>query len=143
MVGNRDWFFHLPLAVLTPVRQLIAERFALANAFDQPFPHDVSENEELLLTMRRHKVTARHGDLYDPLAFEGDRDCSSLDDAMVIELIDRFAAEVTTPGWPRSFRHRRWWDCGKSKTSGRWCWHRCGSTESSIAVVRRRPCGSG
>jgi UDP-2,3-diacylglucosamine pyrophosphatase LpxH len=96
MVGNRDWFFHLPLAVLTPLRQLIAERLGLANPSDQPFPHDINENEELLLTMRRHKVTARHGDLYDPLSFEGDRDCSSLGDAIVIELIDRFAAEVET-----------------------------------------------
>jgi hypothetical protein len=96
MVGNRDWFFHLPLPVLNPVRQLVAERFGLANPADQPFPHDIAENEELLLTMRRHKVTARHGDLYDPLSFEGDRDGSSLGDAMVIELIDRFAAEVET-----------------------------------------------
>ena len=94
MVGNRDWFFHLPLAVLTPLRQLIVERLGLANPADQPFPHDIAENEELLLTMRRHKVTARHGDLYDPLSFEGDRDSSSLGDAIVIELIDRFAAEL-------------------------------------------------
>jgi UDP-2,3-diacylglucosamine pyrophosphatase LpxH len=94
MVGNRDWFFHLPLAGLNPLRQLIAERLGLFNPPDQPFPHDITENEELLLTMRRHKVTARHGDLYDPLNFEGDRDSSSLGDAIVIELVGRFAAEV-------------------------------------------------
>ncbi len=44
--------------------------------------------------MRRHKVTARHGDIYDPLSFEGDRDASSLSDAIVIDLVGRFAAEV-------------------------------------------------
>ena len=54
----------------------------------------MNESEELLLTLRRHKVAARHGDVYDPLNFEGDRDSSSLGDAIVIELVNRFASEV-------------------------------------------------
>ena len=44
--------------------------------------------------MRRHKTTARHGDIFDPLSFEGDRDSSSLGDALAIDLVGRFAAEV-------------------------------------------------
>jgi hypothetical protein len=96
MVGNRDWLFHLPLTHYNPLRQLVAARMGLANPPDQPFPHDIGENEALLLAMRRHKVTARHGDLYDPLSFEGDRDSSSLGDALLIELVNRFAAEVGT-----------------------------------------------
>ena len=49
----------------------MVERLGLANRPEQPFPHDITESDELLQAMRRHKVTARHGDLYDPLSFEG------------------------------------------------------------------------
>ncbi len=66
----------------------------LANRPDQPFPHDPHENDVLLETMRRHKVFARHGDIYDPFNFEGDRNASSLGDAIVIELLNRFPAQV-------------------------------------------------
>ena len=68
----------------------------LANRPDQPFPHDFTESDELLQAMRRHRVAARHGDLFDPFNFEGDRCASSLGDAVVIELVSRFAAEVET-----------------------------------------------
>jgi UDP-2,3-diacylglucosamine pyrophosphatase LpxH len=94
MVGNHDWFYHVAGADYDALRQTLVERLGLANRPDRPFPHDITESDELLQAMRRHKVTARHGDLYDPLSFDGDRDASSLGDAMVIELIGRFAAEV-------------------------------------------------
>ncbi len=96
MVGNHDWFFHLPGPSYSALRQTVVRQMGLANRPDAPFPHDITECEELLQVMRRHKVTARHGDLYDPLSFEGDRDTSSLGDAIVIELVGRFAAEVET-----------------------------------------------
>jgi UDP-2,3-diacylglucosamine pyrophosphatase LpxH len=95
MVGDHDWFFHVSGADYNVLRQAVVERMGLANRSDRPFPHDIIEGDELLQAMRRHKVTARHGDLYDPLSFEGDRDASSLGDAMVIELLSRFEAEVT------------------------------------------------
>ena len=44
--------------------------------------------------MRRHKVTARHGDAFDPLSFEGDRDLSGLSDAISLDLVGRFVMEV-------------------------------------------------
>lgn len=94
MVGNHDWFFHLPGPAYDQIRQQIVRRMALANRPDQPFPHDMAEAEELLQSMRRHKLTARHGDLFDPFNFEGDRDSSSLGDAIVIELLNRFSVEV-------------------------------------------------
>jgi len=94
MVGNHDWFYHLPGADFDRLRQKIVARMGLANRYEQPFPHDIVESDELLKTMRRHKVTARHGDLYDPINFEGDRDTSSLGDVIAIELVGRFAAEV-------------------------------------------------
>lgn len=94
MVGNHDWFYHLPGPNYDALRQAIIERMGLANRPDRPFPHDMTESDELLQVMRRHKVCARHGDIYDPLNFEGDRDGSSLGDAIVIELVNRFAIEV-------------------------------------------------
>ena len=94
MVGNHDWFYHLPGSKYDTLRRQIIGRMGLANPADEPFPHDIAESEELLGTMRRHKVTARHGDVFDPINFEGDRDSASLGDAIVIELLNRFAAEV-------------------------------------------------
>ena len=94
MVGNHDWFYHVSDPNYTALRQTLVEQMGLANRADRPFPHDITESEELLLTMRRHKVTARHGDVFDPLCFEGDRDGSSLGDAIVVDLVDRFVSEV-------------------------------------------------
>jgi len=94
MVGNHDWFYHLPGPDYDRLRQTLVEQMGLANRPDRPFPHDITESDELLQIMRRHKVTARHGDIHDPLSFEGDRDASSLGDAIVIELLTRFAGEV-------------------------------------------------
>ena len=94
MVGNHDWFFHLPGDSPSALREKVIGGLGLAGRPGEPFPHDIQENEDLLRTMRRHKVTARHGDLYDPLSFDGDRDGSSLGDALVIELVHRFSAEM-------------------------------------------------
>lgn len=41
-----------------------------------------------------YKVYARHGDVYDPFNFDGDRDRASLGDAVVIELVNKFHNEA-------------------------------------------------
>lgn len=94
MVGNHDWFFRLPGAGFDLVRQSVVRHLGLAHRADQPFAHDPNENDDLLEALRRHKVFARHGDLYDPFNFEGDRNASSLGDAIVVELLNRFPAQV-------------------------------------------------
>lgn len=94
MVGNHDWFFHLPGPRYDALRHMITRAMGLANQPDAPFPHDPAEAGDLLELMRRHRVFARHGDIYDPFNFEGDRDASSLGDAIVVELLNRFAAVV-------------------------------------------------
>jgi UDP-2,3-diacylglucosamine pyrophosphatase LpxH len=94
MVGNHDWFFHLPGDNYTRLRRQIALHMGLATSPEAPFPHEAWESNELLQTMRRHKVFARHGDVYDPFNFEGDRNASSLGDVIVIELLNRFGAQV-------------------------------------------------
>jgi UDP-2,3-diacylglucosamine pyrophosphatase LpxH len=94
MVGNHDWFFHLPGENYNQLRREIARHMGLCTYPDAPFPHEAWENNELLQAMRRHKVFARHGDVYDPFNFEGDRNASSLGDVIVIELLNRFGVQV-------------------------------------------------
>ncbi len=97
MVGNHDWFYHLRDPRFTPLRQKIARQMGLANPAEQPFPHDFAESEELLQVMRRHRVCARHGDIFDPVSFDGDRGAGSLGDVLVLDLVNRFAAEIEGP----------------------------------------------
>jgi hypothetical protein len=96
MVGNHDWFFHLPGASYDALRETIVRHMGLCNRPSEPFPHIPSESDELIDAQRRHRVFARHGDIYDPFNFEGDRDGSSLGDAIVIDLLNRFSSEVET-----------------------------------------------
>lgn len=94
MVGNHDWFFHLPGQNYNRLRRQVATRMGLATSAEAPFPHEPWESNELLQTLRRHKVFARHGDVYDPFNYEGDRNASSLGDVIVIELLSRFSRQV-------------------------------------------------
>lgn len=94
MVGNHDWFYHLPGPHYDRLRESLVQHLGLANRADRPFPHDPAESAPLLEMLRRHKVLARHGDIFDPFNFEQDRNASSLGDCIVIELIGRFAIEV-------------------------------------------------
>jgi UDP-2,3-diacylglucosamine pyrophosphatase LpxH len=94
MVGNHDWFFHLPGESFNSVRRQVASAFGLATDPEAPFPHEAWEDNELLQALRRHKVFARHGDVHDPFNYEGDRNASSLGDAVVIELVNRFGVQV-------------------------------------------------
>jgi UDP-2,3-diacylglucosamine pyrophosphatase LpxH len=94
MTGNHDWFLHLPGTKYDALRRLVAERMGLAHRDASPFPHDPAESDDLARTLRMHKTFARHGDIYDPFNFERTRDASSLGDAIVIELVNRFAIEV-------------------------------------------------
>ena len=96
LVGNHDWMLHLPGPAYDRIRQTLVQHLGLANRSDRPFAHDPAESDEILGTQRRHRVLARHGDIYDPFNFEGDRNHSSLGDAIVIELINRFAYTVET-----------------------------------------------
>jgi hypothetical protein len=94
MVGNRDWFLHLPGQPYDRLRRQLVVHMGLANEPDAPFPHEPGDSGELLQTLRRHRVLTRHGDQFDPLSFDGHRDASSISDVIVIELLTRFAADV-------------------------------------------------
>jgi hypothetical protein len=94
LVGDCDWFFALPGPHYDGIRRKIVDQMGLAQRWDRAFPHDALESEELSVVFRRYKTVARHGDVFDPLSFEGDRCGSSLADALSIELVTRFLGEV-------------------------------------------------
>jgi hypothetical protein len=96
MVGNHDWLLHLRGDGYDAIRRTIVEQLGLTNDPARPFPHDPRESDELLSALRRHRVTARHGDLYDPINYAETRDAASLGDAIVIELVNRFVAKAAS-----------------------------------------------
>lgn len=95
LIGNHDWFFGLLGREYDDIRKKIVESIGLSNSPAEPFPYDVNGSEETRKVCAEHRVFARHGDFFDPFNYEGDRTASSLGDAIVVELLNRFPAEVT------------------------------------------------
>jgi hypothetical protein len=95
MVGNHDWYYHLKGAEFDAIRKNIIAALGLSNSPDL-FPHDISESPELLDTLRRHNVYARHGDYYDKFNFNRDagRDSATIGDVFAMEMLNRFPVEV-------------------------------------------------
>jgi UDP-2,3-diacylglucosamine pyrophosphatase LpxH len=93
LVGNHDWFYHLPGEAFDRIRASVVETMGLANP-KGPFPHDPQEYPQLLEIYATHKLWARHGDIFDRDNFDGDRNKSSLGDAIVVELLNRFPGTV-------------------------------------------------
>jgi UDP-2,3-diacylglucosamine pyrophosphatase LpxH len=95
MVGNHDWYYHLPGPAFDAVRQEIVDAFGLSNP-PGPFPHELSESNELPGLLAGYEVYARHGDMYDAFNYskEKGRNSSTLGDAFAVEIINRFPLEV-------------------------------------------------
>jgi UDP-2,3-diacylglucosamine pyrophosphatase LpxH len=93
LVGNHDWFYHLLGPEFDRIRASVVKAMGLSNPAG-PFPHDPKEYPQLLQNYSAHKVFARHGDIFDGDNFDGDRNKSSLGDAIVVELLNRFPAAV-------------------------------------------------
>jgi UDP-2,3-diacylglucosamine pyrophosphatase LpxH len=96
MVGNHDWFFHLPNSAYDPIRKTIIEALGLDNDPALPFPHDPEEPAaaRLRAAYKDHAIFARHGDIFDPFNYAGDRNRASLGDAVVVDLVDAFSFAV-------------------------------------------------
>jgi len=95
MVGNHDWYYHLPGPAFDNIRAEIVEAFGLSNS-SKPFPHELKESAAISTLLSRYKVYAQHGDLYDPFNYckEKGRNASSLGDAFAVEILNRFPVEV-------------------------------------------------
>ncbi len=95
MVGNHDWYFHLPGDGYDAIRGEVVDTLGLANPAS-PFPHDPTESDVLLDAFRQHHVFARHGDIFDALNYnkEAGRDAATLGDALASEMLTLFPLEV-------------------------------------------------
>jgi hypothetical protein len=95
MVGNHDWYYHLPGSAFDSIRQEIIHTIGLTN-LPGPFPHELHESEELQGLLTMYKVFAQHGDLYDAFNYSSERgrNSSSLGDAFAVEIINRFPLAV-------------------------------------------------
>lgn len=94
LVGNHDWFFHLPGNSYNQIRQTLVSAIGLETPANTPFPHDPSESAVIESIYSDHQVFARHGDIFDGFNYDGDRNRSSLGDVIVVELVDKFSLTV-------------------------------------------------
>lgn len=95
MVGNHDWYYHLRGEAFDRIRLEVIEKMGLSNPAS-PFPYDADESPLLKELFERHKVLARHGDVYDKFNFNRDkgRDYGTVGDAFTMDVCNRFPVEV-------------------------------------------------
>ena len=95
MVGNHDWFYHLPGEAYHPSRRLIIDACGLVNP-PAPIPYESCEWDVLCRLFERYHIFARHGDIYDRWSYNSElgRNAATLGDALSVELINRFPEEV-------------------------------------------------
>ena len=85
IVGNHDWLINR----YPESRKKVAKFLGIHNP--NQYKDKVFATEGY---WEDYRVFARHGDIYDPFNFDGDRDASSLGDAIVIDLINKFPQAV-------------------------------------------------
>ena len=93
-INADNWPLHLRGSQYDVIRHKVTHHLGLVTPHNKPFAHEAIESDELHDAMRRHRVLARHGDIFDPLCFADDRDAASLCDAISIELIARFLGHI-------------------------------------------------
>jgi UDP-2,3-diacylglucosamine pyrophosphatase LpxH len=103
VVGNHDWMTSVNDSAMDGVRKKIIVACGLTpltHSENKAFCHDTDASgfaEELKDVLSRHRVFARHGDRWDETNFEvekSSRQCSSLGDAFVIDLLCKFQVDV-------------------------------------------------
>jgi hypothetical protein len=95
MVGNHDWYYHIPGITYNAIRKNIVEAMGLCNSYD-PFPYDLDEAPALRAILASYQVYARHGDYYDKFNFnrEKGRDHATLGDVFTMDVCNRYPVEV-------------------------------------------------
>ena len=87
LIGNHDWLLN----------RYPATRLAIARFLDLPdWEHYRGHPFPYYKEFPDYGVMVRHGDYYDPLNYSGNRDASSLGDALVIDLLNHFPEDVRT-----------------------------------------------
>jgi hypothetical protein len=97
MVGNHDWFYHLPGPAYDAIRAEIIDAMGLKNP-PGPFPHGPEDaGDDLAEILSRYRLVARHGDQYDPMSYSPTlgRGAASISDIYCSAVIYRFPFEVS------------------------------------------------
>ncbi len=97
MVGNHDWYYHLKGPAFDAIRNEMIQRMGLSNPLNTPFPFDAEESPQLQELFERHKVYARHGDIYDRFNYNKDagRDFGTIGDVFTMDVCNRYPLEVS------------------------------------------------
>jgi UDP-2,3-diacylglucosamine pyrophosphatase LpxH len=85
IIGNHDWLINR-----YPETRIMAAKFLCMDKPGRYKEHNFPTEQ----FWKDYKLFARHGDIYDPFNFEDARDASSLGDAIVIELLNKFPHSV-------------------------------------------------
>jgi len=95
MIGNHDWYYHLPGEAFDQVRQDVIDTMGLSNLHTN-FPYEMEEYQPLKEIFDRYRVYARHGDCYDKFNFDHEkgRNHGTLGDVFTMEVLNRFPVEV-------------------------------------------------
>jgi hypothetical protein len=95
MVGNHDWYYHLPGKAFDDIRQDLIDALGLSNPADN-FPWELSEHEPLQDVFARYKVYGQHGDKYDKFNYDREkgRNFSALGDVFGMEVLNRYPLAV-------------------------------------------------
>lgn len=95
MIGNHDWYYHLPGPAFDAIRADMVSRLGLSNP-PGPFPWKLDESEPLSDLFGLYRVYAQHGDMYDNFNFDRTkgRDAATLGDVFAVEVVNRFPLEV-------------------------------------------------
>ena len=95
MIGNHDWYYHLPGKNFDRIRQELIDGLGLCNSSDN-FPWEPAEHQPLQDVFESYKVYGQHGDKYDRFNFdrENGRNFSSLGDVFAMEVVNRYPLAV-------------------------------------------------
>jgi len=95
MIGNHDWYYHLPGEDFDWIRAGIISELGLSNK-SSPFPHTLEESPALQEIFNQYNVYGRHGDIYDNFNYnrEKGRDHGTLGDALTMEVFNRYPLAV-------------------------------------------------
>lgn len=95
MVGNHDWYYHLPGKAFDEIRKSLVQAMGLCND-PGPFPYDPAEQPVLREKLASYRLFARHGDYHDKFNFnrEKGRDHATLGDVFTMDVCNRYPLEV-------------------------------------------------
>lgn len=95
MVGNHDWYYHLPGEAFDQIRQDIIDALGLSN-LPTNFPFELEEYPPLMDIFNQYRVYGRHGDCFDKFNFDSEkgRNHGTLGDVFTMEVLNRFPVAV-------------------------------------------------